>query len=225
VINITNRAKSGIKNPEGILNPKPQNFNEERINKVNGAKLETNELKYKGFFKHINEKPIEEYIELFVSDWNKEHWAFYCYISKDSYETDIEEIQELITKLNYRDGDVYTELINHSDELEGFYKYLYDIGQYTQSEVLNTKYWEILEDKGDFHFRCYQKLRGGNYIEDLESSEFSTFNDWYEVLEVFNPDLYKCLDESNGLGCFLIEQFFNCQGFHEIDDLIVLDNC
>ena len=105
-------------------------------------------MKYNGFFKHINDKPTDEYIELFVSDWNKEHFAFYCYISKDNYETDIEEIQELITKKNFRNGDVYCELINHSDELEGFYKYLYEIGQYTQSEVLNPRYWEILEEKG-----------------------------------------------------------------------------
>jgi len=219
------KPKSGVKNSKEIPNSRLQSNIEVGINKYSGAKLETNELKYKGFFKHINDKPTGEYIELFVSDWNKEHWAFYCYIEKDNYETDIEEIQELITKKNYRDGDVYCELINHSDELEGFYKYLYDAGQYTQSEVLNPRYWEILEEKGDFHFRCYQKLRGGNYIDDLESSEFSTFNDWDEVLEVFNPDLYKCLDESNGLGCFDIEHFFNCQGFHEIDDLIVLDNC
>ena len=77
-------------------------------------------MKYNGFFKHINDKPSGEYIEIFVSDWNKEHWAFYVYIEQDNYESDLDEINQLMTKLNYRDGDIYIELINHSDELEGF---------------------------------------------------------------------------------------------------------
>ncbi len=180
-------------------------------------------MKYNGFFKHVNDKPPGEYIEVFISDWNKEHWAFYVFISKDDYEQDIEDINNLITKLNYRDGDVYTELINHSDGLEGFYKYLYDLGHFTQSEVLNTEYWEILEEKGDSHFLYFSKLNGSTYIDDLRDAEYSTFNDWYEALETYHPELYKCLDESNGLGSFSIEHFFNCQGFTEIDDLIVLE--
>jgi len=182
-------------------------------------------LQYKEPFKAVNEQPTGKYIEIFVSDWNKDHWMFYAYINKDCYEDDINEVQELITKLNFRDGDVYIELINHSEDLEGFYKYLYDMGDYSNSEVLNPEYWEILEEKGDSHFLYYKELRGGREIEDLRDAEFSTFNDWYEVLETFHPDLYKALDESNGLSCFDIEHFFNCQGFNEIDDLIVLDNC
>jgi len=178
-------------------------------------------MKYNGFFKHINSKPSGEYIELFVSDWNKEHWAFYVYIEQGNYESDIDEINELMTKLNYRDGDIYIELINHSDSLSGFYKYLYELGYMTQSDVLNKELWEILEDKGDSHFLYFQKLNGSASIEDLRDAEFTSFNDWYEVLETYHPDLYKALDESNGLGCFDIQHFFNCQGFHEINDCIV----
>jgi hypothetical protein len=185
------------------------------------SKSDNTELKYKGFFKYINKEPTDEYIEIFVSDWNKEHWGFYAHISQDDYETDIDNIQELITKLNYRDGDVYTELINHSDELKHFYKYLYDLGHYTQSDVLNPELWEILEEKGDKHFLYFSKLNGGSYIRDLQSFEYVTFEDWYKVLETFNPELYKALDENNGFGCFGIEHFFNCQNFHEIDGLIV----
>ena len=185
------------------------------------SKPDNTELKYKGFFKHINEEPTGDYIEIFVSDWNKDHWGFYAHISKDDYEADIDNIQELISKLNFRDGDVYTELINHSDELEHFYKYLYDLGQYTQSDVLNPELWEILGEKYDSHFLYFRKLNGGTQIDDIRDAEFMTFQDWYEVLETFEPDLYKCLDERNGLGCFDIEHFFNCQNFHEIDGLIV----
>ncbi len=99
-------------------------------------------MEYKGFYKHTNEKPIGEYIEIFVSDWNKDYFAFYVYISKDDYETDIEKINSLITKLNYRDGDVYIELINHSEGLDGFYKYIYD----SNHSILNKEYWEIVEE-------------------------------------------------------------------------------
>lgn len=183
-------------------------------------KLDENKLTYKGFFKAVNEEP-SEFIEIFVSDWNKDHWAFYAYIDKDNYEEDIEQINQLMTELNYRDGDVYIELINHSEDLESFYSYLYDLGKYTQSDVLNKEYWEILEEKEDDHFYYFVKLNGSSYIEDLKNAEFITFEDWYEVLELYNPDLYKALDESNGLCCFDIEHFYNCSGFYELNDCIV----
>jgi hypothetical protein len=218
VINITNTAKRGTKNPKGIPSPKLQNNIEAGINKSIGVRLE-----YKGFYKTINEKPEGECINLFVSDWNKEHFAFYVYIGKDNYSDDIEQIQKLITKLNYRDGDVYCELIDHSPELEHFYHYLYELGHYTQSDVLDPEYWEILKEKGDEHFLYFNKLIGSTAKDDLRDAEFSVYNDWYEVLETFNPDLYKALDESNGLGCFDIEHFYNCSGFHEIGDVIVCE--
>ena len=180
-------------------------------------------MEYQGYFKTINDKPTGEYINIFVSDWHKEHWAFYVYIDKDNYEEDIEQINKLMSKLNYRDGDIYIELIDHSPELEHFYKYLYELGYMTQSDVLDLEYWEILEDKGDEHFLYFRELNGGTDKEELRDFEYSSFNDWYEVLETYNPDLYKALDESNGLGCFDIEHFFNCQGFHELNGLIVCE--
>ena len=178
-------------------------------------------MEYKGFFETINDKPSGEYINIFVSDWNKEHWSFYVYISKDKYEEDIEQINKLMSKLNYRDGDIYIELIDHSSDLEHFYHYLYELGYMTQSQVLDLEYWEILEEKGDEHFLYFRKLNGGTDKQELRDSEFSVFNDWYEVLETYHPDLYKALDEGNGLSCFDIEHFFNCCGFEEINDLIV----
>lgn len=180
-------------------------------------------LKYKGSCKAVNDKPDSDYIEIFCSDWNKDYWTFYAYISKDNFEDDIEDIQKLINKLNWRDGDVYIELINHEGELDGLYKWIYDTNTYTHSDILNLNIWELLEEKGNNHFKYFTKLNGGNDLEELKDAEFSIFEDWYDVLENFNPDLYKCLDESNGLGCFDIEHFFNCQGFDEIDGSIVLE--
>jgi hypothetical protein len=95
-------------------------------------------MEYRGMYKHLNSKPTGEYIEIFVSDWNKDYFAFYVYISKDDYETDIEEIQTLIKKLNFRDGDVYIELINHSENLKHFYKYIYD----SNHSILDKEYWK-----------------------------------------------------------------------------------
>ena len=182
-------------------------------------------MKYKGFFKAVNPKPEGEYIELFVSDWNKEHWAFYVYISRDNYGTDIQDINDLITKLNYRDEDVYIELIDYNGDIDGLYHYVYDGSHLSHSEILNTRLWEIFEDKGNDHFTYFAKLNGSTSIDDLESAEYSIYNDWDEVLEVHNPDLYKALDEHNGFSAFDIPHHFNCQGFHEINDLIVLECC
>lgn len=178
-------------------------------------------LNYKGFFKHTNEKPTGEYIEIFVSDWNKEHWSFYVYISQDNYEEDIEEINNLITELNYRDQDYYFELIDRSDELKGFYNYIYDSNRYTHSDILNIELWEILEEKGDNHFLYFSKLNGSSEIDELRDAEFMTFQDWDEVLEMCHPDLYKTLDESHALCCFDIEHFYNCSNLYKIDGCIV----
>jgi hypothetical protein len=178
-------------------------------------------MKYQGFFKHVNDEPTGDYINIFVSDWNKEHFAFYVYIDKDNYEEDIDNINELITKLNYRDQDIYIELIDRTEDLKHFYSWVYDKGTYAHWDILNKELWELLEEKEDFHFLAFSKIIGSYEIEELKDFEYSSFNDWYEVLETYHPDLYKCLDESNGLGCFDIEHFFNCQGFEEIEGLIV----
>jgi len=180
-------------------------------------------MEYKGFFKHINSKPTGEYIDVFISDWNKEHWAFYVYIDKDNYEEDIDQINELIQKKNYRDGDVYIELIDHSDDLEHFYKYVYDSGHYTHSAILDKTLWEILENKGDEHFLYFRKMNGSTDIDELRDAEYMIFEDWYDTLENLNPDLYKNLDESNALGCFDIEHYYNCSGLYEIEGSIVLE--
>jgi len=182
-------------------------------------------VEYNGYLKHVNSKPDGDFIEVFVSDWNKDNWAFYVYIDGDNYETDIEEINNLIEKLNYNDQDYYFELIDRSEELKGFYKYIYDLGTYTHSDILNLELWEILEEKGDNHFLYFSKLNGSSEIDELRDSDFMTFQDWDEVLEMCNPDLYKTLDESNGLGCFNIENYYNCCGFYRIDGIIVEECC
>ena len=203
---------------------KENNHQNKRFIEAVVSSIEENEtLEYKGFFKSINNK-VQEGIQIFVSDWNKEHWTFYVWIDKDDYEEDITNIQELISKMNYRDGDVYIELIDYEGELEHFYDYLYELGSMTQSQVLNPRYWEILEEKYDEHFLYFRKLNGSSYIDDLDNAEFITFQDWDEVLEMCNPDLYKTLDKNKGLCCFDIPHFFNCQGFHELNGLIVEEN-
>lgn len=182
-------------------------------------------MKYNGMFKATHKKPDGDYIELFVSDWNKDYWGFYTYIEKDNYEEDIDNINNLITKLNWRDGDYYIELIDYKGDLEYFYHYIYENNNYTHSAILNSKYWEILEEKGNNHFLYFDKLIGSGDIDELEEAEFYIYEDWEEVLETYNPDLYKALEENNGLGCFEISQFFNYQGFTEIEGLIISGGC
>jgi hypothetical protein len=98
-------------------------------------------LKYKGFYETVNPKPKGEWILIFASDWFKEHWAFYAYISLESYEEDLEQINELIHRLNWRDSDVYVELIDHSPALKEFYHHLYEQGYFTHHNALDPKNW------------------------------------------------------------------------------------
>jgi len=98
-------------------------------------------LTYKGFYKSVNEKPRGEWIEIFASDWFKDYWAFYAYISLDNHKKDIEAINNLIHRLNWRDGDVYVELINHSEGLKDFYHWLYEKGYFTHHCALDPENW------------------------------------------------------------------------------------
>lgn len=101
-------------------------------------------LKYKGNWNAVNSKPADdEWIEVFASDYLKEHWMFYAFIRLSHYEEDVEAINKLINKLNWRDGDVYVELINHSDneDIAEFYRKLYDAGYFTHWNVLNPINW------------------------------------------------------------------------------------
>jgi hypothetical protein len=98
-------------------------------------------LKYKGFYKAANRKPKGEWIQIFASDWFKQYWAFYAYVSLENYEEDIDKVNDLIHRLNWRDGDVYVELIDHSPELKDFYHHLYERGYFTHHNALNPQNW------------------------------------------------------------------------------------
>ena len=103
-------------------------------------------MQYKGLFKSANKKPQnDEWVEIFASDWFKEHWVFYAYIGLRRYEQDIQEINELIQKLNWRDGDVYVELIDHSEKLRDFYHSLYEKGHYTHHNALDPENWQSVK--------------------------------------------------------------------------------
>ena len=171
-------------------------------------------MKYKDFFKCVNDKPTGSYIEIFVSDWNKEYFAFYVYIDKDNYNEDIDNINELINKLNWRDGDIYIELIDRTDDLKHFYSWIYDNNTYTHSDILNTELWEILEEKGDILFLAFSKIIGSSNTDELKEFEFVSFNDWEEALEIYHPDLYKCLQDNNGLYSFDIERYYEYLGYN-----------
>ncbi len=98
-------------------------------------------MKYRGFWESANSKPKNGWVQIWASDWNKDHWGFYAYIDTDNYSADIKEIQDLITKLNFRDGDVYIELINHSENQEAFYNQLMS-NNFDTWYGLSTETWE-----------------------------------------------------------------------------------
>lgn len=100
-------------------------------------------MKYRGFWNRVNKKPESgEWIELWASDWNKDHWGFYAFIRADHYKEDIEAINALIQELNWRDGDVYVELINHSENFKEFYDRLYQKGYLAHWDTLRVEKWE-----------------------------------------------------------------------------------
>ena len=166
----------------------------------------------------LENKPEGEYIEIFVSDWNKDYWYFYDYITMENYPSDIKRITDRIKRENWRDGDWYVELIDRTDNLLYFYKHLYGIGEYTQSDVLNIDYWDILSEHDDLFFLAFDRINGGCDLEELKDFEYMLFQDWDEALECFNPDLSKVLDENNAWGCFDSKGFLGCQNFYEVVD-------
>lgn len=132
-------------------------------------------LKYRGFWNHVNSEPQGDWIEIWVSDWNKDFWGFYAHIAVDNYDQDIEAINDLITILNWRDGDVYIELIDlpakdafektpegHKDyptDLGRFYEKMYDIDSWSHSSILNPRYWKgYFEDPALFLSRNAEQL-------------------------------------------------------------------
>lgn len=111
--------------------------------KSTGSKTKPDELKYRGYFNAVNQKPQGNYILLFASDWHKDHWAFYGYVSQRNWRDDIRKINDLIKQLNWRDGDVYIELIDYHDKaMHEFYMYLYDSGYYSHWDALKPEQWE-----------------------------------------------------------------------------------
>jgi len=100
-------------------------------------------LKYKGFFNTVNTKPAGNYILVFASDWNKDYWAFYAYVSQQNWKEDVRKINDLVTRMNWRDGDVYVELIDYHDEtMHDFYMHLYDSGDMAHWNALDPKEWQ-----------------------------------------------------------------------------------
>ena len=106
---------------------------------------------YKGFYNEANQPETKHWIEVFVSDWNKDYFGLYAYIDVATYEKDIKNIWKLINSFGYG-GDIYIELINHSDDkkVKEFYHWLYDRGYWADWDALNPKVWrEWWGDKND----------------------------------------------------------------------------
>ncbi|MBD3157584.1 MAG: hypothetical protein GF309_02235 [Candidatus Lokiarchaeota archaeon] len=101
-----------------------------------------NSIQYNGFWKPANRKPNGEYVLLWVSDWLKQDWGFYCYISLDTYKQDLDGIHGLIEELNYRGVDVYVEMVDHSPGLKGFYRKQYRRSKISHYHILNPQTWE-----------------------------------------------------------------------------------
>jgi len=98
---------------------------------------------YHGFYEEANEPETNKWIEVFVSDWNKDYFGFYAYIDLATYERDIDNIWKFISSFNYG-GDIYIELIDHSldKEMREFYEWLYKKGYYTDWAALDKEQWD-----------------------------------------------------------------------------------
>ena len=174
-------------------------------------------LKYTKFGCNVSpDLEREDYIYIWVSDWNKDHFGFYASIDPDTYEDDIEEIQQLIDSFNYG-GDIYFELINHSDNMEYFYKWVNSLNGYTNSDIMNTDIWAVFEERGDIHFMVLHECLGAN-IDYLDNENYVIYEDWDDKFENENPDLYEQLQKHNAYSCFDIEHYYYGTGTTELSD-------
>jgi len=99
-------------------------------------------LEYKGWYEEVNEPPKDdEWIEVFVSDYNIQCWAFYAYIGLKTFREDIEAICNIEPFKSWL-GDTYVELVDCSKGIEPFYRYLYAKGYYTHHNALDPEEWE-----------------------------------------------------------------------------------
>ncbi|MBD3158470.1 MAG: hypothetical protein GF309_06725 [Candidatus Lokiarchaeota archaeon] len=101
-----------------------------------------NDIEYNGFWKPANTKPDGEYVLVWVSDWLKQDWGFYCYISLDAYKQDLDGIHGLIEELNFRGVDVYVEMVDHSPGLKEFYGKEYNKSKISHYHILKPETWE-----------------------------------------------------------------------------------
>lgn len=171
---------------------------------------------------YLNSKPGNDYIEMFASDWLKEHWSFYAYIDATRHEHDLELINSEIARLNYRDGDVYVELIDRSPGLEHFYDYLCSRGECAHWDVLDNGYWNALEERGDDHFLILRRCFGAQYHRSPEDARdedgYAVYSGWNDVLENLMPEVYKVLEEHNATSCFDTEAHFYGTSYTNLSD-------
>jgi hypothetical protein len=176
------------------------------------------EIKYNGFFNQANEPETDEHITIFVSDWLKDYWAAYVSIDADSYEDDIDKIHEFILKMNWRDGDVYIELVNENG-LNGFYQLALSKGWLSDHEILNKELWEILEDEPN-QVKLYAAAKIGPCGPVSEVKEWLEMvivaEDYDELFEMIHPEHMKYLEENNLFSDFNTETFFNGHPVHEL---------
>lgn len=159
-------------------------------------------LEYKGIGEHVNPNSVTA-ITIAVQDWNGEYWMFYADIDMHTYSEDCEEISELIEKLNWRDGDVRIELIDYNSELTGLYEYFEMIG--ANFEILDTDYWDVWDDRGDDFFEAYSELNGGHDFSDLKNTDYTIYEDKWELVEELYGELWGKLQEYNVTHCFDVD--------------------
>ncbi len=90
----------------------------------------------------MNKKPESDYVLVFVSDWLKDHFGFYAYISLTNYEEDIQAIHELKKRLNKWGTDIYVEMIDHSSGLKDFYTEQYNRDTWAHWHILDPDTWK-----------------------------------------------------------------------------------
>jgi hypothetical protein len=177
-------------------------------------------LEYKEFMKTVNEEPNSEHVTIFVSDWNKEEWAFYAHIALSQYQDDIEEIQDLIKRMNWKDQDVYVEMVDCSQDMTGFYSCVESMGYLDNWQIMDPELWEMRDDNTDEFFNVASQVLGSVDKDGLQSmidEGYSIYEDYDEALENLYPELYEALEKASALCCFDSEHMFNGWGeIHEV---------
>ena len=148
-------------------------------------------------------------IEICVQDFNGDVFLFYDNINLETYEIDINRINEKIKKLNVKDQDIRGQYTKYNNDLEGLYKFFVDSENI--NELLNNEWFELASEKielGHYYFFELLKEEGITDIKKAKSFSYRTYDSYEDLFEELFEETHHKLHEIQATHLFDYERFF-----------------